>query len=359
MSALTGREDSKRPGVVIAWYRVPFYAAQLLAAARDALDCEFAVLATESRLGRQEIERLVRSRVVWVDARQTLTWKNLSLDIPDVFVQGGWAYRGFNSLGREVRGNGGRVVGMVDNCRKGTVRQQLGALVYRLGIRPRFDAVIVPGRSSSDLMRMHGYGSFQIHEGLYASDPTVFRKGRPLSEREKQFLFVGQFIERKGIELLVEGFSVFNRRHPGWKLTVIGAGPLKGRLVGRGVEVFPFMEAPRAAAEMQRARFLILASQEDHWPLVVHEAASCGCGLLVSDGVGSRHELVTSSNGYVFPRGSLSGIVMALEWAANLSGEQLIQVGLISSSLASAFSPQRFAQTLSGCVNAGCQGVMR
>jgi glycosyltransferase involved in cell wall biosynthesis len=74
-------------------------------------------------------------------------------------------------------------------------------------------------------------------------------------------------------------------------------------LESAAIEMHPFAGADEVARLMRETRFLILPSIEDHWGVVVHEAALSGCGLILSRGVGSRLDLLTPRNGFVCESG--------------------------------------------------------
>jgi glycosyltransferase involved in cell wall biosynthesis len=109
-----------------------------------------------------------------------------------------------------------------------------------------------------------------------------------------------------------------------------------------------FLPGEAIARELGRARFLLLPSLEDHWPLVVHEAACCGCGIVTTDGVGSRHELVTAANGWVYPRHSTTALAQCLREAAAADEKRLAAIETESLRLAAPYSPVAWAGRLRG-----------
>ena len=273
---------SEQPRIAIAWNGLPFYAARLIRAGIEQLGKPVTVIGSQPAVPITGMEAALGQKIYWLNTAKSCSWSDLQVPVPEIFFQTGWAYPGFNSLGREVRQHGGKVVSMVDNCWKNNSRQWLGAVIFRLNYQPWFDAVWVPGRSGFQLCRFFGMSENRIYQGMYGADPDVFTSGSPLSERNKQFLFVGQLIERKGVKLLVEAFQRFREQFPDWTLKVIGSGPLASFLDCPGITVQGFQQPPVVAQIMRQSRFLILPSYEEHWGLVVHEAALSGCGLIVS-----------------------------------------------------------------------------
>jgi glycosyltransferase involved in cell wall biosynthesis len=99
-----------------------------------------------------------------------------------------------------------------------------------------------------------------------------------LPERAAQLLFVGRFVEKKGLRLLRQCLDV-----PQANWTFVGDGPLAPcaastasvRLLGRlpPADIVPLY---------QQADLLVLPSHGEGFPLVVQEALACGTPVLIS-----------------------------------------------------------------------------
>ena len=291
----------KRSRITISWSRLPPYAARLISAGLKKLDEPIEIVASRPVALIDEVESIIDQPIHWVESNQNLSWSDLGLDIPQIFFQSGWLSKAFRSLGQEVLANGGQVICFSDNSWKNTPRQWLGALVYRLIHRRNFAAVWVPGASGNKLMRLYGMPQNRIYQRMYGADSQVFYSDKSLAKREKTFTFVGQLIKRKGVNILLEAFAEFQKDYPDWKLKILGQGELQGLVENLpGVELEGFKTPTEVASILRQSRFLILPSHEEHWGLVVHEAASCGCGLILSDAVGAALDLASDRNGVIF-----------------------------------------------------------
>ena len=148
----------------------------------------------------------------------------LGLPVPQWFFVSGWSNPRFTLLTQEARQAGACIILMADNRRMHNIRQAIGSFVFRMKLRRLFDYVFVPGISGTDLMRFFGVPEHRIRSGLYGADPQVFSAGPSISTRERDFLFVGRFIEVKGLRDLIRSVTDFEE---GWRDIYLGS--IRGR----------------------------------------------------------------------------------------------------------------------------------
>lgn len=312
--------------VAFSWNGLPQYAARQLAAASADLGQDCPVVGSRAQVPVRGVEGALGRPVHWVDASRPSTWGELGLDVPRVFFQSGWAYPAFNALGDEVRASGGKVCLLMDNNWRGTFRQMLGAIWFRLFQRHKFEAVLVPGKSGRRLARWYGMPDEAIFEGMYGADPQLFFNGPPLANRPKRIIFVGQYIERKGCVPLARAFASIAHRLPGWELCMYGSGPLQSNIPAHPqIKVHGFVQPEKLGELYRESRIFALPSVTEAWGLVVHEAALSGCQLLLSDAIGSAPDFATPLNARTFLTGNekaLSEALLALASEADLSAAQ-------------------------------------
>lgn len=214
-------------------------------------------------------------------------------------------------LAAGLRPEGTLVVGACDHFWRGTWRDQANRLAAALGAFSSYDALWVPGSWGKRYGRKLGFPEPRIFDGVYTCDTAIFRPvGRdrhlkaPSAAWPPVFLFVGQYIRRKGVDTLLAAYQQYRRlvSHP-WELWLVGQGELQPALSGeRGVRDLGRKEAAEIAALMAEAGCLVLPSRWDHWGLVVHEACCAGLPVLASSRCGAAVELVQAGwNGFVFP----------------------------------------------------------
>lgn len=347
--SVDGHADAK---IAFSWNGLPQYAARLIRAAIDCLEEPCAIVGSPPNVPVAGMENVLCQRVHWLDARKPATWEDLNLSIPSIFVQSGWSYPAFVGLGRQVKEYGGHVIGLSDANWRGDMRQIiLGPIGFRLCHRNKFDAIVVPGRQGERLMRYFGVPASRVRHGMYAADETIFSAGPPLINRPKEFLFVGQFIQRKNVLGLAHAFVQFAKNHKDWNLRLIGSGVLREKIPDHPqIIIEDFVQPENLAKHFHKARYLVLPSRREAWGLVVHEAALCGCALLLSDRVGASDDLSTDLNTISFRVGSEGNIVDALCEAAKRNNDWLARAESESIRLASRISPQRFAHEIAALV---------
>ncbi|OGL44013.1 MAG: hypothetical protein A2W05_04245 [Candidatus Schekmanbacteria bacterium RBG_16_38_10] len=138
----------------------------------------------------------------------------------------------------------------------------------------------------------------------------------------KTILFVGQLIERKGVEDLIRAFNMLIGRNIDAELIIVGEGVLykellcfvnsncSGRVTFLGTQ--PHSDIPRIMSE---ADILCLPSYREGWPNVCMEALACGLPIVGTD-IGGINEIVSSSDyGVLVPPGDYTALAKALKYA--------------------------------------------
>ncbi|MFA6715037.1 MAG: glycosyltransferase [Victivallaceae bacterium] len=339
-------------GIVISWSGIPAYATRLIRSGIRKLGRPVVVIGTNPQLPTELADELIGQKIRWIDPSNVNSWEDIGLPVPDIFFQAGWFLPSFNKLGKEVCRNGGKAILVCDNCWKNNMRQWLGAVKFRLSYRKWASAVWVPGKSGAKLLHFLGMPRSQIYQGCYGVDHSCFTAGPPLTERAKQFIFVGGLTRLKGIPDLVAAFREFHKDFPEWKLLAYGAGDCRQLLVDcPGIECHPFSSPEEIAKALQQSRFFVLPTLTDHWPLVVVEASSTGCGLILSSVVGNRIEFLTHKNGFEFPVGSVKALADRLRAAASLPDWRLDEAYEESKKLGAVFGLEQWADKFIQIVN--------
>lgn len=136
----------------------------------------------------------------------------------------------------------------------------------------------------------------------------------------KLFLFNGQFIERKGVHDLLEGFEIYQKYDMDASLLFLGTGQEEENLLKRVNQNFiknvffhSFVQYEEVYKYFAISDLLILPSREEAWGLVINEALTCGLPVITTNKVGASADLIHhGENGYVIPSHSPADIAEAI-----------------------------------------------
>lgn len=309
--------------ICFAWNGFPQYAARCVGEFVKKTKEKVVVIATMPNVPIKGMEDVCGCEVIWVKGKCSIE-DHLSFKVEDIklLVVSGWAISSFNLLSSRVKQCGGKVVAMVDNNYNFSFKEIFKLIRFRLLLKNKYDGFFVPGRSGRKLLRFYGVKDSLIKEGMYSADAKLFFSEKPLSQREKKIIFVGQLCNRKNVLRMIEAFRRANDKNE-WKLELYGCGPQKNQIqnVG-GVSVYEFLQPEQLAGRYRESRAFCLGSVEEHWGLVVHEAALSGCVLLLSDKVGAKEDLL-SDNGYLFNPYNVAEIESSFRRMMNMSDTEL------------------------------------
>jgi glycosyltransferase involved in cell wall biosynthesis len=103
---------------------------------------------------------------------------------------------------------------------------------------PWIDAVIVPSRFLADIAEAAGFPAERIHV-IPSGVDTAWFNPTPLPSGRPEVVFVGRFVEKKGLDVLVKAWPSVQRQVPDARLRILGFGPLESlaHSAGDAVEV--------------------------------------------------------------------------------------------------------------------------
>lgn len=164
-------------------------------------------------------------------------------------------------------------------------------------------------------------GFFEQESHRWKSRSADIKAGLGI-KTSRVLLFNGQLIERKGIFELLEGFRLYQQRHPDWTLVYLGTGrakePLQTLIGKRGIPnviLAGFVEYDELPKYYAIADAFILPSKEEVWGLVINEAMACGLPIIANCAVGAVADLVLPPrNGYVMQKCSAEEIQNGLAY---------------------------------------------
>ncbi len=201
-----------------------------------------------------------------------------------------------------------------------------------------FYKFIAIGKKNNEMYRECGVSKDKIIKSNYSIDNDFFSKKKILKKKEaylkdkykthnkKVFIFVGKFINRKGIDVLLDAITHLNNFPIVTRKSIF-------LLVGQGSELtrirkfiklkkisnlclINFKNQDDLKYYYKISNFLILPSFYETWGLVVNEAMAMEKPVIISNSCGCANDLVLNDkNGYIFKKGNseeLSKIIIKI-----------------------------------------------
>ena len=272
---------------------------------------------------------------------------------PDIVYTTGWIDKDYLQIAKKLRKNNPNlpVIAGLDNPLHDDLKKRLFSGIYGIYLRQFFTHIWAAGIRQYEFARRLGFAREKILLGLYSADVKSFQKENYDIPRKnpKVILHVGRFLDWKGVEELYQAFNELQQENQNdWQLWMIGNGPLKDKLSPtQNIEIKEFMQPKEVASLMKEVGCFVLASWDEHWGVVVHEAATAGCVMLVSDGVSAGGAFVRHGyNGYVFASKNKNAIKSALTQVMQKTPNELQEMGKRSVELARQITPEIWVETL-------------
>ena len=128
------------------------------------------------------------------------------------------------------------------------------------------------------------------------------------------FLFVGDLVRSKRIDLLLRAFAVYRRDHPASRLVIAGAGKERRRLAelaGDAVEFTGTLSRSEIRRQMWFANALVLPSDFETFGVVLIEALATGIPVIATR-CGGPEEFVTAADGLLINCGDEAALTRAM-----------------------------------------------
>jgi glycosyltransferase involved in cell wall biosynthesis len=167
------------------------------------------------------------------------------------------------------------------------------------------------GKSNKEYFNYYGINSEIIHLYPFSSIKKSDIRVNPMSETDKKLLrfkysmnfekiilYVGRFVQIKGIDNLFEALRNTNKKY---KLVLIGDSfkafeKLKINTENVNFDIIEFINQKLLKDYYDLADFLVLPTRKDTWGLVINEAFSRGLPVIATDNCGAALELINDYN---------------------------------------------------------------
>ena len=357
--------------ICFTWWGLTQYAARAIEAFNKASNESVCVVATRPKSSPVTgMERILSCPLVWVDEMDVDFIDKLP-EVPRVLFVSNWNLPAWQYLEKIVQEKNGKIVAMVDTNftlfgNGGLLKkvmffcsQIMRSIRFRICMRRRFSHFFVVGESGYKLMRFYGVPDKYVSMGLYGADDFLFHNGAPLVQRPKRMIYVGQFINRKNVKRLIEAFLLAKKKigdtdgDNSWQLDLFGDGVLYDEMISlvvqsecTSIHIHPFCQPENLAKEYRCARVFCLPSYEEHWGVVVHEAALSGCVLLLANGVGSGEDFLGTDNGVSFSPISINEMTSAIVRTMLWTDDRWMKAQSMSLTLAANFGISKFVEAV-------------
>ncbi len=271
---------------------------------------------------------------------------------PHLIYASGWIDKGYLEVCKHFKRKIPVVVGF-DNQWTGGLKQTMASLLSFKMIKPYFSHAWIPGEPQRKFAQKLGFGN-RILTGVYSADVPLFKsygerarekKARQLPHR---FLYVGRYVEWKGINELFEAFRQLGNDRQDWELWCVGAGELfDERPEIEGVSHLGFKQPNELSELVAETSVFILPSKFEPWGVVLHEYAAAGFPLISSGVVGASSAFLQDEvNGFIINPKNVESIKKAMARIIGMSDQEIIAMGERSVHLAQSITPEVWSDTL-------------
>jgi len=274
---------------------------------------------------------------------------------PDLIVVSGWMDKAYLLLARKFIKKGVPIVAGFDSQWEGSFRQLVATLLGKIGFfKSFFSHAWVPGPCQFEYARRIGFKKNEIIFDLLSADLYLWNKIYKLCKKNKlikyphRFLYVGRFSKEKGLDTLIKAWSLLGKNKKDWDLKLVGSGPLFVQLKRtKGIIVEEFIQPDNLIYEALGSGCFILPSSYEPWGVVVHEFASSGLPLIISDVVGAgKTFLIHGLNGFKFKAKDPADLAKKMELIIDMDDKRLYRMGFESHNLAQRITPSSAASNL-------------
>lgn len=242
---------------------------------------------------------------------------------------------------------------------------------YKKTIIPRFDSYITYGTAAKEQIIDYGARPQKIVGGCNTVDVEWFMskcneiQDNEISQIKKKYLpqnilYVGEFIERKGVINLIAAFEKLGMDNVG--LILIGKGKEKDKYLKyirehnvKNVFFGGFVQKEDIVKYYKLADVFVLPSFNEVWGLVVNEAMACGLAVISSTRAGVTRDLVKDGkNGFSFNPNYIDELAEKLKTILG-NNELRNKMGAKSREIIKDKTPRNYAESILKAIKYGLQ----
>jgi glycosyltransferase involved in cell wall biosynthesis len=263
---------------------------------------------------------------------------------PALIISSGWMDKGYVNCCKHYFGRCNTVL-TLDNHWQGDLKQIIKTKIAKYYFKKIFSAAWIPGEPQIEFIQKLGFKNYKT--GLYCADFNLF-KPNPTKKVNRKLLFVGRYLEFKGIFELWDAFvKLKSNQHSKWELHCAGNGDLwENRTLHESIVHHGFLQPAELAKVVHECDAFVLPSHKEPWGVVVHEMAASGLALLCSDKIGAAAAfLKEGKNGFTFEHKNSESLYKAITKFTELEDSEILKMGNHSLKMAQKITPEKWAQT--------------
>lgn len=263
---------------------------------------------------------------------------------PALIISSGWMDKGYIDCCKHFYGRCNTVL-TLDNHWQGDLKQIIKTKIAKYYFKKIFSAGWIPGKPQIEFIQKLGFKNYK--SGLYCADLNLFEPS-PAKKVNRKLLFVGRYIELKGVYELWDAFvKLKSNHHSKWELHCAGNGDLwENRTLHESIIHHGFLQPAELAKLAHECDALVLPSYKEPWGVVVHEMAAAGLVLLCSDKIGAATSfLEEGKNGFTFEHNNSASLFQVFTKFTELEDSEILKMGNHSLKMAQKITPEKWAQT--------------
>ncbi|HYG52314.1 MAG TPA: glycosyltransferase family 4 protein [Flavobacteriales bacterium] len=273
---------------------------------------------------------------------------------PHLIYCSGWMDKEYLAVCRRYRTKIPVLSGL-DTPWQGNFRQYMRIAYSRFSIRKSFSHLLIAGDPQYKYAQKLGYGASNIIRPLYSADVgyfnAIYDRIKPVKENAlpKRFIYVGRYLEFKGIYDLWEAFITANAQvdHK-WELWCLGTGAgWEKRVKDPYIKHLGFIQPANMEKYLKQTAVFVLPSRFEPWAVALHEFCAAGFPVICSNKVGAATAFVQpSKNGFIFSAGNVNELTNCFLRFMKMPAKQILSFGQKSHELAQTLTPQTWANNL-------------
>jgi glycosyltransferase involved in cell wall biosynthesis len=271
---------------------------------------------------------------------------------PSVIYCSGWMDKIYLRICKQYKNKIPVILGF-DNQWKGSAKQRIACIISPLKILNHFSHCWVPGSLQYEYALRLGFKKENILTGFYCCDFDLFHNQYTVNKEQKQhqfpkrFIYVGRYVEHKGIKDLWQAFIDLQNEDPNdWELWCLGVGDIDP-IGHQKIKHFGFVQPNDLAKYIKETGVFVLPSHFEPWGVVVHEFGAAGFPIICSDEVGAKTAFVENNvNGYIYKAGNSIELKKQLKKIMGSTNNELFLMAEKSVDKAKRITPEIWSETL-------------